>query len=253
LGLADQRAVGLPRGFAVQSRIVAQGVGTLTAYKEPSGPGVRGDACGYLGYAPPPQFDPLLAKLIGQSNSSGTFESAVDRSLRALAEFHIAGLPTNGATARDSVRCDVSCRRCAHVAARQTPALMQPADAVSGTRTTLALLDQQAATVGGGNSAKRSTAPAVPQLSVENGHQGVESPMAEPARVSVAQGAVVRRRDARDHYCDEDETAVTAPCAGTVTQLQRLSVGDAVATGQVIAVIAPAQTNGAIARVAPER
>ena len=91
LGLADQRAVGLPRGFAVQSRIVAQGVGTLTAYKEPSGPGVRVDACGYLGYAPPPQFDPLLAKLIGQSNSSGTFESAVDRSLRALAEFHIAG------------------------------------------------------------------------------------------------------------------------------------------------------------------
>ena len=95
LGLADQRAVGAPRGYAVQARIVAQGSGTLTAYKEPSGPGVRVDACGYLGYAPPPQFDPLLAKLIGQSNSSGTFVSAVDRCLRALTEFHIGGLPTN--------------------------------------------------------------------------------------------------------------------------------------------------------------
>ena len=56
LGLADQRAVGVPRGYAVQARIVTQGAGTLTAYKEPSGPGVRVDACGYLGYAPPPQF-----------------------------------------------------------------------------------------------------------------------------------------------------------------------------------------------------
>ena len=120
LGMADQRAVGQPRGFAVQSRIVAQGVGTLTAYKEPSGPGVRVDACGYLGYTPPPQFDPLFAKLIGQSNSSGTFESAVDRSLRALTEFHIGGLPTNVAQLRailsDAV---VPRRRRAYVAARR--------------------------------------------------------------------------------------------------------------------------------------
>ena len=49
LGLADQKAVGLPRGYAVQARVVAQGTGTLTAYREPSGPGVRVDACGYVG------------------------------------------------------------------------------------------------------------------------------------------------------------------------------------------------------------
>ena len=72
LGLADQKSVGVPRGFAVQARVVAQGTGTLSAYREPSGPGVRVDACGYLGLAPPPQFDPLLAKLICQSGSSGT-------------------------------------------------------------------------------------------------------------------------------------------------------------------------------------
>ena len=57
---------------------------------------MRVDACGYLGLAPPPQFDPLLAKVIGQSGSAGTFESAIDRTERALAEFHIAGVPTNG-------------------------------------------------------------------------------------------------------------------------------------------------------------
>ena len=95
LGIDDQQAIGPPRGFAVQARVVIRGAGTISAYKEPSGPGVRVDACGYAGYAPPPQFDPLLAKVIGSSNSSMSFESAVDRTLRALEEFHIAGLPTN--------------------------------------------------------------------------------------------------------------------------------------------------------------
>ena len=41
LELGDQQAVGQPRGFAVQARVVAQGMGTITAYKEPSGPGLR--------------------------------------------------------------------------------------------------------------------------------------------------------------------------------------------------------------------
>ena len=115
LGLADQKSVGLPRGYAVQARVVAQGTGTLSAYREPSGPGVRVDACGYLGLAPPPQFDPLLAKLICQSGSSGTFDSAVDRLARALDEFHIAGVPTNG----DQLRAilahpELPGRQCAH-------------------------------------------------------------------------------------------------------------------------------------------
>ena len=43
LGLADQAAVGTPRGVAVQARVVATGTGTLDAYREPSGPGVRVD------------------------------------------------------------------------------------------------------------------------------------------------------------------------------------------------------------------
>ena len=33
LGLADQKSVGLPRGFAVQARVVVQGPGTLSAYR----------------------------------------------------------------------------------------------------------------------------------------------------------------------------------------------------------------------------
>ena len=83
------------RGYAVQARVTAAGGGTFSGYKEPAGPGVRVDACGYLGLAPPPQFDPMFAKVIGRSNSSGTLASAVARTSGALAEFHIAGLPTN--------------------------------------------------------------------------------------------------------------------------------------------------------------
>ena len=250
LGMADQRAVGQPRGFAVQSRIVAQGVGTLTAYKEPSGPGVRVDACGYLGYTPPPQFDPLLAKLIGQSNSSGTFESAVDRSLRALTEFHIGGLPTNVAQLR-AILSDASFRagdaRTSLLA--EMPTLMQPRDAAPDSGATLALLDQQAAALGGGNAKRTANEPAVPRLSVQDGHQGVESPMAGTVlEVSVAPGAVVSAGETLAIVTAmKMETAVMAPCAGTVTEMQSLKAGDTVAMGQVIAVIAPVQTNGAVA------
>ena len=94
LGLADQAAVGTPRGVAVQARVVATGTGTLDAYREPSGPGVRVDGAGYAGYIPPPQFDPLLAKVIGISRS-GDVADAVDRTRRAVDELLVGGLPTN--------------------------------------------------------------------------------------------------------------------------------------------------------------
>ncbi|MCE2560055.1 MAG: hypothetical protein J4F98_16090, partial [Acidobacteria bacterium] len=61
---------------------------------------MRVDGCGYVGYAPPPQFDPLLAKVIAASSSSfasghTSYVAAVDRLLRALDEFHVGGLATN--------------------------------------------------------------------------------------------------------------------------------------------------------------
>ena len=77
LGIPTQDAIAAPRSYAIQARIVAGGAGMLTGYKEPAGPGVRVDSCGYLGYVPPPQFDPMFAKLICESNSTGSFASAV--------------------------------------------------------------------------------------------------------------------------------------------------------------------------------
>ncbi len=244
MGLASQEAVGQPRGFAIQARVVAQGAGTISAYKEPSGPGVRVDACGYLGYAPPPAFDPLLAKVIGASNSSGSFASAADRTARALEEFHLTGLATNLGQLRAIL---------AHPGfrggdARTTFLAEQPAVStaahVNG-HGPLALLEAAI-------PAGRPNAPALskPSLAVEPGLLGVASPQA---------GVVVElRANVGDMVAEGDvilvtsamkmETVIVAPCSGVITAAQLLAVGDTVEPGQVVAVIAPAA--GAASRAA---
>ena len=57
---------------------------------------MRVDACGYLGYAPPPQFDPLLAKVIGSPNSTGSLRRprSTGRCARSMSSTSTA-LPTN--------------------------------------------------------------------------------------------------------------------------------------------------------------
>ena len=103
LGL-QQAKVPEPRGFAMQVRInmetmQADGTarpagGTLTAFEAPSGPGVRTDSFGYVGYRTSPRFDSLLAKLIGHTTSA-EFANVVTRTYRALCEFKVDGVPTN--------------------------------------------------------------------------------------------------------------------------------------------------------------
>ncbi|HJN93668.1 MAG TPA: carboxyl transferase domain-containing protein, partial [Dehalococcoidia bacterium] len=92
------------RGYAIQCRVnmermqpdgeVRPSGGMLTAFEQPSGPGVRVDSYGYVGYATNPNFDSLLAKVITYS-ASADFAVAVGRARRALGEFQIAGVETN--------------------------------------------------------------------------------------------------------------------------------------------------------------
>ncbi len=249
LGIPDQAAVHGPRGFSVQARIVAGGAGVLTAYKEPAGPGVRVDSCGYLGYAPPPQFDPMFAKLICRSNSTHSFASALDRTLRALDEFHIAGLPTN----LHQLRAILS-----HPAVRagdartsifsEHPELAAPNGARVSATGSMALLEQQATALGGGKTAMTMARvqPASASLAVPNGEEGIESPMAGSiieihAKVgaTVEAGATLMIISAM-----KMETAVTAPCAGVVTAIGPSEIGATVAAGQIIATIAPSERTG---------
>ncbi len=103
LGLQQSEAP-KPRGFALQVRInmetmgadgaVRPSGGVLTAFEAPSGPGVRTDSFGYVGYRTSPRFDSLLAKLIGHTTSAD-FAAVVAKTYRALCEFKIEGVLTN--------------------------------------------------------------------------------------------------------------------------------------------------------------
>src|SRR5271167_1275411 len=103
LGLR-QFAVPAPRGVAIESRINmetmnADGIarpaaGTLSVYEPASGPGVRVDGFGYASYRTSVRYDSLLAKLIVHVHD-GDLTAAARKAERALAEFRIAGVPTN--------------------------------------------------------------------------------------------------------------------------------------------------------------
>ena len=241
LGIGDQKAVGAPRGFAVQARVVAQGGGAISAYKEPSGPGVRVDACGYAGYAPPPQFDPLMAKVIGASNSSASFESAVDRTLRALEEFHISGLPTNLAELRGILsHPEVRSGDARTSLLAEAPPIAPPASSASDA---IGLLDRQAA-LRPGMATNVGTGASKPGLAAADGQRAVECPIAGTVvECHAVPGAGVRLgQTLLVVSAMKMETVVAAPCAGVVAAAQTLSPGESVAAGQVVALVTPAST-----------
>ena len=87
------------RGHAIECRINAEDAsknfapapGTIGAYREPSGPGVRVDSGVGPGSEISPMYDPMVAKLIVWDADR---EQATARMLRALGEYEIGGLKT---------------------------------------------------------------------------------------------------------------------------------------------------------------
>ena len=104
-----QSAIAAPRGVAIQMRVnleslqadgqVRASQGTITAYDMPSGPGVRVDGFGTVGYTTSLAFDALLAKIVvhcpSAHGASADFEQAMRRASRALDQTVIAGITTN--------------------------------------------------------------------------------------------------------------------------------------------------------------
>ena len=87
------------RGHAIECRINAEDAsknfapapGTIGAYWEPAGPGVRVDSGVEAGSEISPMYDPMVAKLIVWDVDR---EQATQRMLRALREYRIEGLKT---------------------------------------------------------------------------------------------------------------------------------------------------------------
>ncbi len=95
LGYADPAVRGHSIEFRVNAEDPGRGFlpapGTVTAWREPAGPGVRVDAGYRLGMTVPQAFDSLLAKLIV---TGADRPQALARARRALAEFEVGGMPT---------------------------------------------------------------------------------------------------------------------------------------------------------------
>jgi pyruvate carboxylase subunit A len=87
-------------GHAIECRIYAENPldefapspGTITAYAEPGGPGIRADGGVYSGYTMSPFYDPLIVKLISWGR---TRSESINRAKRALNEFIVGGVYTN--------------------------------------------------------------------------------------------------------------------------------------------------------------
>ena len=86
-------------GFAIEGRVNAEdparefhpAPGTITAYREPGGLGVRVDSAAFPGWTISPDYDSLIAKLIVWAPSRA---QAIARLRRAIDEFTIEGVPT---------------------------------------------------------------------------------------------------------------------------------------------------------------
>jgi len=95
LGYGDPATHGHAIEFRVNAEDPGRGFlpapGTITRWRQPSGPGVRVDAGYGPGMTVPQAFDSLLAKLIV---TGANRQQALERARRALTEFEVGGMPT---------------------------------------------------------------------------------------------------------------------------------------------------------------
>jgi acetyl/propionyl-CoA carboxylase alpha subunit len=99
------------RGHAIEIRINAEdpargfapAPGVIERFRPPLGPGIRLDTHVEEGSVIPPHYDSLIAKVLVWD---GTREHAIARTLRALSELDIRGVPTTRDVAMDVLRSD---------------------------------------------------------------------------------------------------------------------------------------------------
>jgi acetyl-CoA/propionyl-CoA carboxylase biotin carboxyl carrier protein len=263
------------RGHAIECRINAEDAsknfapapGRITAYTEPSGPGVRVDSGCLAGSVISPMYDPMIAKLIVWDADR---EQATARMIRALSEYEIGGLKTllpfhaailrteqwaNAETCRDLIEDRSWLKTLAFPKAEQPPADGEEAKAeheytveVSGKRFEVKVIGAPpppaagGAVSGTGPAAAGARKPPRRERASTSGAAGGGDTLASPLqgtvlKVGVERGAAVEEGAL---ICVIEamkmENEITAHKAGTVAELP-IAVGAAVANGDTLAVI----------------
>ena len=221
------------RGHAIECRVNAEDVskgflpapGRITAYHEPSGPGVRVDSGIEAGDEVSGLYDPMIAKLIVHDTDR---RRAIARMLRALSEFRIEGTPTLLGFHRALLEhpCFAAGETCAGVV--ESEELARRAKELEEET-----FSHRATSIADGPDGAVSTVPRLVAVEVDGRAYDVrlhvtEAPWAELAR---------RRRDrAASGQGGAGDGAVTSPMQGTVLKVE-VADGDAVEAGQLLCVI----------------
>ncbi len=242
LGISSQDSIKAISGFSIQARVTATTAGKITGYREPTGPGIRVDSYGYIGYDVSAQFDPLLAKVVATTNRD--FAATLAHTQRALKEFQISGVKTN---------LEPLIAICDHAQvkegdARTTLLSVQPElMKVDGSRDdgVIGFLERsnraQPPESKSDEATARSDAPIRSPLQVGEGDIAITSPLESTlVEWSVAEGDLVKAGDAiLVVNAMKMETVISAPKSGRVNTIHSLKTGDLLSANEIVAALGP--------------
>jgi len=214
-------------GHSIECRINAEDVssgflptpGTITRYREPSGPGVRVDSGVMAGSQISPLYDPMIAKLVVHGVDR---EHARRRMLRALDEYEIGGVTTLLGFHRALFEhpCFVAGQTCHGVV--ESKELAERAEMLSHQSTTLAALAD-------GRLRER-----VSSVELDGRLYEVKALIPEPPFAELARRR--RERTGRGAHHGAAKDAIVTPMQGTVLAVE-VAEGDQVRAGQVICIV----------------
>ncbi len=234
-----------PRGHAIECRLNAEDLaagaflpspGKITAWRAPSGPGVRVDAGYEAGDTIGASYDNLIAKVVTWGPDR---ETARRRMLRALVETEVAGVATT-IPALQAILASEEFVAATH-STRFVTERLDLTSAPAGSKAPAAAGVGGAGGAGeGGAGAGEALEPRTVDAEVDGRRYRVRLWLRAPAVADAtrAGGAAEAggRADRRRHSVVASGGTVTSPMQGTVIEL-RVQVGDTVAEGDVICVI----------------
>lgn len=244
LGLFGQEAVPQPTRVALQARVVAKSLGMFTAYKEPSGVGVRVDSCGHVGCRMESFFDPLFAKVICTGPPHSELQDVLDRTRRSLDEFYVEGVSTN----IEQLKSILGNQELQSGDARTT-LLQEHSELLKFKPESKSSLSELYARHS--NGAPLAGMSPTPHAGVSDRRDLEVDPTNVPVRTPMSGSVVEMRIKEGDKVQVGDsllvvsamkmESEIEAPSSGTVIAVQDLATGDTVDANQVVAAIAPSE------------